>query len=253
MTDPQPAAPQRAVMPAHAARRLLELEVETRFTLKDGRIASEAPPDNAPGPLLYMAGGRIWVDEAVAPQLLHQLNRLARDETPGGEALPPPCLDRCLALLPNPGTPSGGLSYLLPHGTQAPGAARTIASGSAEAEGLEARFKREGMPRDLLDLNFRQVADLWPPYCLVVEDGDVAALAFTARRGSRGAELGLVTLPAFRGRGLAGRAVAGWSALPELRALTLFYSTATTNLASRRVAAKLGLPFIGSTWEVARA
>lgn len=253
MSDPQPTAPQRAVMPAHAARRLLELEAKTRFNLKNGRIASEAPPDNAPGPLLYMAGGRIWVDESIAPQLLEQLPRLARDETPGGEALPPAGLDRCLALLPNPGTPSGGLSYLLPHGTQAPGAAPTIASGSAEAEDLEARFEREGMPRALLDLNFRQVADLWPPYCLVVEDGDVAALAFTARRGSRGAELGLVTLPAFRGRGLAGQAVAGWSALPELRELTLFYSTATTNLASQRVAAKLGLPFIGSTWEVASA
>lgn len=89
MTDPQPTAPQRAVMPAHAARRLLELEAETRFTLKDGRIASEAPPDNAPGPLLYMAGGRIWVDETVAPPLLDQLSRLARHETPGSEALLP--------------------------------------------------------------------------------------------------------------------------------------------------------------------
>ena len=242
MPDPQPTAPQRAVMPAHAARRLLELETETRFTLKEGRIASEAPPDNAPGPLLYMAGGRIWVGETVAPQVADELSRLAGAD-----------LDRYLALLPGAGAPSSGLSYLLPHGTQAPGAARTIASGSPAAENLETRFDREGMPRDLLDLNFRQVADLWPPYCLVVEDGDVAALAFTARRGSRGAELGLVTLPAFRGRGLAGQAVAGWSALPELRALTLFYSTATTNLASQRVAAKLGLPFIGSTWEVARA
>ena len=246
MSDLQPAAPQRADMPAPAARRLLELEAETRFTLKDGRIASEAPPDNAPGPLLYVAGGRVWGDESITPQILDELSRLARDETPGG-------LDRCLTLLPKSGAASGGLSYLLPHGTQALGAARTIASGSAEAENLEARFDREGMPRDLLDLNFRQVADLWPPYCLVVEDGRVAALAFTARRGPRGAELGLVTLPGFRGRGLAGQAVAGWSVLSELRDLTLFYSTATTNLASQRVAAKLGLPFIGPTWEVAKA
>ncbi|MGH6999784.1 MAG: hypothetical protein ACREEO_16430, partial [Phenylobacterium sp.] len=199
MSDPQPAAPQRADMPAHAARRLLELEAETRFTLKDGRIASEAPPDNAPGPLLYVAGGRIWVAETVAPSIARELRQLARAEpTLASAPLPAAAVDRYLALLPRPGAASGGLSYLLPHGTQAPGAARTIASGSAEAKDLEAHFEREGMPRDLLDLNFRQVADLWPPYCLVVEDGGVAALAFTARRGLRGAELGLVTLPGWR-------------------------------------------------------
>jgi len=253
MSKTDPAAPSRAAMPAHDARRLLELEAQTRFVLNDGRIASEAPPDHAPGPLLYMAADRIWVAESVATAVADELHRLVRDEPPLIAGRAPAGADRYLALLPGARAAHGGLSYHLPHETRAPGTTRTLASGTVEAGELEARLEQDGMPPDLLELNFRTVADLWPPYCLVIEAGRIAALAFTARRGANGAELGLITLPAYRGRGLAAQAVAGWSALPDLRDLTLFYSTSETNLASQRVAAKLGLPFIGPTWEVARS
>ena len=55
---------------------------------------------------------------------------------------------------------------------------------------------------------------------------------------------------AFHGRGMAAQAVARWSALPDLRELTLFYSTSATNHASQRVATNLGLSFIGPTSEI---
>ena len=109
------------------------------------------------------------------------------------------------------------------------------------------------MPDALAALGFRSVADLWPPWCAAVVGGEVASLAFSSRLTPVGAELGLVTLPSHRGKGLAAAATAGWSALSALEGRTLFYSTARSNLASQRVAAKLGLPFICSTWEIARA
>lgn len=248
-------APPRAAMPARAARRLLELEAETRFALDHGRIASEGPPDLAPGPLIFMAGGRLWLAEALESSLAQALNLLARDEPPLIPGRPPAGAERYLSLLAayGPIRAHGGLSFLLPQALPAPGDAQTVASDSAAAQAIEGRLARDGMPPELLALNFRSVADLWPPYCLVMEDGRIAALAFTARLGARGAELGLVTLPEARGRGLAAQAVAGWSALAELRGRTLFYSTSAGNRASMRVAAKLGLPFIGPTWEISRS
>lgn len=249
MSDHQPAARLRAALPAPDARRLLELEADTRFTLNNGRIISEGPPDNAPGPLMYMAAGRAWIAEAVDAETARRLNALVAEEPALGPGRSPVAADRYLSML---GAQAGhaGLSFLLPHAAPMPGGRRTLASSASATQELESRLRRDGMPPDLVALDFREVADLWPPYCLVVEDGRIAAIAFTARLGLRGAELGLVTLPDFRGRGLAGHAVAGWSALPALRDLTLFYSTSETNLASQRVAAKLGLPFIGPTWEV---
>jgi hypothetical protein len=239
-------------MPAPDARRLLELEAETRFTLKNGRIASEGAPDNTPGPLMYMAAGRAWITEAIDTESARRLNALVTEEpalAPGGS---PVAAERYLGML---GARAGhaGLSFHLPHATPRKGRSQTIASGTPAAMELQARLRRDGMPPDLLALNFREETDLWPPYCLVIEDGRIAVMAFTARLGPRGAELGLVTLPDFRGRDLAGQAVAGWSALPDLRDLTLFYSTSAENRASQRVAAKLGLPFIRPTWEISRA
>lgn len=246
------AAPLRAALPAHDARRLLVLEAETRFTLIDGRIASEGPPDNAAGPLMYMAAGRAWIAATINADIGRELKALVAEEPALAPGRSPVAAERYLALLAAK-EGHAGLSFLLPHATPPPGSAQTISSGTPAALELEARLQRDGMPADLLALNFREVGDLWPPYCLMIDDGRIAALAFTARLGARGAELGLVTAPDFRGRGLAGRAVAGWSALPDLRRLTLFYSTSDTNLASQRVAAKLGLPFIGPTWEVSGA
>jgi predicted GNAT family acetyltransferase len=53
------------------------------------------------------------------------------------------------------------------------------------------------------------------------------------------------TLPAYRGRGLAAAATAGWSRLPGLQMRPLFYATHRDNLSSQRVIARLGLPFLG--------
>ncbi len=108
-----------------------------------------------------------------------------------------------------------------------------------------------GMPEGLFSMGFQGAADLWAPWCAAVVDGEVASVAFAARLSEVGAELGLATAPAFRGRGLAAAVTAAWSRLPSLRTRTLFYSTASDNRASQRVAARLGLTLRGTTLRVA--
>ena len=50
-------------------------------------------------------------------------------------------------------------------------------------------------------------------------------MAFAARLGVSGAELGVYTFPKYRGRGLAAAVTAAWSSMPSLNQHALFYST----------------------------
>jgi predicted GNAT family acetyltransferase len=80
---------------------------------------------------------------------------------------------------------------------------------------------------------------------VATEGHDIVSLAFAVRLGEEGAELGVNTLPAHRGRGLAAAVTAGWSCIPGLQQRPLFYATHRDNLSSQRVIARLGLPFLG--------
>jgi hypothetical protein len=143
-----------------------------------------------------------------------------------------------------------GLNWHLPHDVRSPVTARIVMSGTAEGEALLARFQREGMPASLVALGFPDTDEFWPPWVAVFDGDDVAALGFAARLGGEGADLGLVTVPAFRGRGYGAAATAAWAAHPALAKHTLFYSTSLTNLSSQRVVARLGLRFIGTTFRI---
>lgn len=235
--------------PAEAAR-LAAVQLTTRFTLDGkGTIVSESPPDLSPGPLLYVAEVEPRVAAVGAPlpeALANDLTGLVSNAAGPDAAL------NALSTL-GPMALSEGLSFLLPSQVASPISAHLVTWGTRDGKALEARFAAQGMPPRLAALGFREVADLWPPWCAAMVDGEVASLAFAARLTQAGAELGLVTLPAHRGQGLAAAATAGWSALPALAGRTLFYSTERSNLASQAVAAKLGLPFICPTWEIARA
>lgn len=255
------AAPTGAAAPALSAWSLINTELETRFTLTPtGRIEREADPDRSPGPLMFLAGcesaNLVQFGHGLNDDLVAELQALTADEPPLSEPGQLPLhLERYLDLLGafGPVQAHPGLSFHLPHRSQAQVSAQLVASGTAEGDQLEAALTREGMSPALVEMGFRDVSDLWAPWCLALQDGQIASLAFAARLGGGGAELGLATLPAFRGLGLATAATAGWSALPSLADRTLFYNTATSNLASQRVVAKLGLKFIGPTLDISRA
>ena len=95
------------------------------------------------------------------------------------------------------------------------------------------------------------MGDFWPPWCVALQGDEIAAIAFAARLSPDAAEPGVGSVPAFRGRGLAAAATAGWAALPGLQGRALFYGTSRTNVSSQRVAVRLGLRFLGASLSIA--
>ena len=84
------------------------------------------------------------------------------------------------------------------------------------------------------------------PYLAVVEDGRVVSLCCSARMSAQAHEAGVKTVAGYRGRGYAPAVVAGWAiAVRELGCIPL-YSTSWENVASQRVASKLGSILYGS-------
>ncbi len=74
-----------------------------------------------------------------------------------------------------------------------------------------------------------------------------------ARLATAGAEAGVYTAAAHRGRGLARLATAAWASQLWDRGVPLFYSHAEDNASSQRVAEGLGLRLLGRLWFVTRA
>jgi len=133
----------------------------------------------------------------------------------------------------------------LPRGLSFEHHATIVKQGTAEGDKLFAELKRHGLPAAWRAMGFADVSHFWEPWCVAMVRGDIAAIAFAARLGESGAEIGVATLPAFRGRKLAPAVTAGWSSLPQLVTRALFYSTTRDNSASQHVIARLGLPLVG--------
>ncbi len=70
---------------------------------------------------------------------------------------------------------------------------------------------------------------------------------------ARGAECGVWTHPAFRGRGYAAAVASAWAAIMRSSGRYLFYSTDAENLSSQRVARRLSLRSLGWTWRLGLA
>jgi len=122
---------------------------------------------------------------------------------------------------------------------------RCFFAGATEGERLLQGLARDGMAPHLVKAGFVGLGDFWEPWCVALIAGEIAAMAFAARIGPFGADVGVYTFPGFRGRGLAAAVTAAWSSLPELADRTLFYSTHLANRSSRRVIERLGLRRIG--------
>jgi hypothetical protein len=233
---------------------LLEAQVATLFvTTPKGRIAYCAGPDRAPAPQLHLAigaGGAIVrlrddVDERVA----REIQALAARELPvtKPQALPRFTEDyrQLLGVSEAVNNHHFGVIYSLPHHTRTAEVVMLVSHGTPSGDALIERIVRHGMPKPLIDAGFVDLSHFWEPWCVALEGEEIVSLAFAVRLGSRGAELGVNTLPGHRGHGFASAVTAGWSSLPALQHVPLFYATHRDNLSSQRVIARLGLPFLG--------
>lgn len=245
--------------------RLLHINLATLFALSSsGRIERQNDPDRSPAPRLFFAGctqGNIaHVRDDVEDEVAGKLLAIAADEPPWRDpwVLPqsigklldvfsshPPFATGPASRIPlNVGT---GVIYLFPHHMKYQHAVNIVHGDSVEGAAMVARFNQRGMPPSMLDAGFKSVADLWEPWCVGIEGEEVAAIAFAARLGAVGAEIGVYTFPNFRSRGFAAAVTASWSSMASLDGHVLFYSTSRINRSSQRVAARLGLRMIGAS------
>jgi hypothetical protein len=229
---------------------LLEVQAATRFALDAaGRILHEQAPDLGPAPRLWFAGSaegnalrlRADVPDGVARAAM----RLVADEPPhAGRDRVPACLDALAGLLG--GEPAAGLTYVFREAPPQRSQDELVSSGTPNGE----RLLRQGLPPAFAGLGFREEDELWPPWCVALDGDSPVAIAFSARLSPLGAEAGVFTVPGARGRGFAVAATEGWAGSPALRGRARFYSTSADNLASQRVAERLGLALVGPSFEI---
>ncbi len=89
--------------------------------------------------------------------------------------------------------------------------------------------------------------DDWQPCFGAVVAGAVVSIAFSARSSHAGAEAGVETLAAHRGRGYATDVTLAWAAAIRASGRVPLYSTSADNLASQAVARRCGLVAYGSS------
>jgi RimJ/RimL family protein N-acetyltransferase len=88
------------------------------------------------------------------------------------------------------------------------------------------------------------------PMHAVVEGGKAVSICATVRFTDRALAAGVETVEAWRGRGIASRVVSDWARKVHVMGKIPLYSTTWENVASQRVAAKLGLVQIGVDFQV---
>jgi len=94
------------------------------------------------------------------------------------------------------------------------------------------------------------VAMQWRPTVVSLENGNAVSVCASVRKTGEAHEAGVDTAPAFRRRGFARVAVAGWLAEVNRIGAEPLYSTSWENEASQRLAATLALTMFGVDFHV---
>jgi hypothetical protein len=89
------------------------------------------------------------------------------------------------------------------------------------------------------------------PFMAMVEDGHAVAVCTSVRISTAVHCAGVETRPEYRQRGYAVNAAAGWGRAVRALGATPFYSTSWDNIASQRVAERLGLTMVAVDFSMA--
>jgi GNAT acetyltransferase len=88
------------------------------------------------------------------------------------------------------------------------------------------------------------------PFIVVVEDGKAVSVCASVRITDAAHEAGVETLPAYRQKGHAASAVAGWTQTLLAKKIIPLYSTSWENIGSQSVAKKVGFEFFGTDFHM---
>jgi GNAT superfamily N-acetyltransferase len=88
------------------------------------------------------------------------------------------------------------------------------------------------------------------PMIAMVADGRAVSICTSVIASKAVHEAGVETLPDYRRRGLGVQAVAGWARTVQASGAVPFYATTFDNVASQRLAARLGLSLVGAEFSL---
>jgi RimJ/RimL family protein N-acetyltransferase len=169
-------------------------------------------------------------DPTVAPSVLATCERLLNDVNGSLRRTSGPC-------------------YVISGDTRFTSAAELTLSVSRQLEAV-----RRSNPGNWLADEWDELIDgKLGPWAIATIGGRVISICHTPRRMTDdAAECGVWTDRDFRGQGHAAAVTAAWASILEPTGRHLFYSTDAANRSSQRVAARLSLRLIGSTWSLAK-
>jgi RimJ/RimL family protein N-acetyltransferase len=221
---------------------LMELEAAALFTHDAaGRIVTSNESDPTRAPRLFLGrtrDGNIWrFRDDLSAELVSRLDQVLASEPPLGDPRSRPAtfdmLCEVLAAEEPVSSVWEGPAWHFPEAIPA--------AGNVTAMGQE----NEAMLRQHYPWTAGHLEEVWPCFA-VVEDGAGVAICFSARLTPHAAAAGVDTVEAFRGKGYAPRVVAAWARAIRDSGRIPTYSTSWDNLASQRVARKLGLLLFGA-------
>lgn len=234
--------------PGYSKLQLLALQITTLFLVdSQQRLQSINEPDPPPAPRFFLgrtSEGNLWRFRADLPrEAIERLDTLCRAEPlRSPQPSPPEHYDEIRAVLGSYAPIAGeyrGPAYLLPPIAQAPPQVARLSPAQAH----------------LVHHTFPWLVG-WlanpanGPVAAVLEQGSAVSVCFCSRITPQSAEAGIETLEAYRGKGYASAAVAGWAAAVQQTGRLALYSTSWGNHASQAVAKRAGALLYGEDWSI---
>ena len=224
----------------------MELLINVSFCCDpEGRLRAVNEPEKPPAPRFYMvrtAVGNHWRFRYDLPAAtIQQLNQLCEAEPLSADLTRPPQQYTVIKAVLEAQAPLQdeyrGPVYWIPPGRPRP--ANVVLIAATNAQLLQPLFPWV-LP---LPQNPRRGA-----LVATVAQGMAVALCYCARIPDQVTRAGVETAEPFRGQGYATAAVAGWAAEVRRLGLIPLYGTSWDNLASQRIAQKLGMVCYGEDW-----
>jgi hypothetical protein len=226
--------------------QLMGIHINTLFRCDpDERLRSVNEPGEPLAPRFFMGrtqAGNLWRFRYDLPNdTVQQLEQLCQSEPLSSDLVSTPRNYAAIKAVLHEHAPVQdeyrGPAYWVPASVQVP--TNVVLISETNAQLLQTGFPwMLPLPRD------RDIG----PIAAAVAQGIAVAVCYCSRLPDQATEAGVETMEAFRGKGYATVAVAGWAAAVRRRGVIPLYSTSWDNLASQGVARKLGMVLYGEDW-----